>query len=242
MLQNMDIPSAFSEEEQKKATAAAEFLRMNAEDALRDFEESSGATDEDRTFKTSFITLIDTYCADPELAEGQVSRFLSMLPKSGNRIANAFVAHAILLTTRNALREKVGIEIDMVEEAERGKEQGRDVRDASIRESAGYTNDGDVAESALTDAAQEQNITDNDIGESAAEDVSYVDRVKYISPAMTFLRQTRRLAEGICNHCAADAALLQRAALTPQEENPSILQRHIQRLMAQVEPVRDEDK
>ena len=186
--------------------------------------------------------LITKYCGDPHFAERLVGEYLADLPTHDELVTRAFILFKVLITTRSDLADIVGMELDMLEEAESGK-QDKAVDNDEIRNSAGYGADVDsnVADSFKSDAAKEQNISDFDVGRSASEDVTYRDQTAFISPQYTFKAQTERLARGIVDHCLAsgDIQLLVKAGL---EKDPTRIGQQIMRIVTQLEPPRDEGK
>jgi hypothetical protein len=187
--------------------------------------------------------LINRYCTDAELAKKQVTTYLGELPSNDELVARAFTLYELLLSTRNDLADIVGLEKELLEEAAKGKGE-KAVDDDRIRESAGYDDvtDEEVAESSKTDRAKEDKVTDADIGKSALDEVTYVDRTMSSSPAVTFMVQTRRLAREIVDHCLnnGDVYLLVEAGLV--REDPKALGKQIMDITDKLEPPRDEDK
>ena len=133
--------------------------------------------------------LINNYCTDPEFAEQQVSAYLADLPSSEELVMRAFILFQILVSTRDTLKEITEMEFDVQKEIRKAEESGPAVDNEAIRKSAGFSDkiDREVAEESKTDKAKENDVTDEDIGESASQDVSYEDATANASPYITFV-------------------------------------------------------
>ena len=193
--------------------------------------------------RMTLADLINRYCIDTDLAHGLVTDYLRSLPSHTELVARAFILYTLLVSTRDELARILGIEHELLAEAARGS-QNKPVDDEAIRESAGYdkATDRNVAESSKTDSAAQYNITDDDIGGSALEGVTYQDRTAHVSPVQTFLQETKRLMVGICGHCAQnyDVFLLEQAGII--KENPGKLTAQILAFTDRLTPPRDEDR
>jgi len=229
----MDAASQFTEGYITTAQGGADVFYIDAaQTAVADFAEGLSLTD-----------LINCYCTDPELAKKQVAEYLANLPTNEELVMRSFILFELLKSTRNELADMVGLEKELLAEAARGGED-KSVDDTAISESAGYSDeiDSDVADSSKTDAARQNNVSDEDIGISASEDVSYVDRTVSMSPALTFMIETRRLANGICKHCMQSGDILLQVEAQIAKENPEVITEQILELTENLEPPRDEER
>lgn len=191
----------------------------------------------------SITAVIRDYCNDPDTAQTVVDGFVNDLPTNDEKVMRAFILYELLISTREELADIVGQDMRELDEAARSR-QNKTVDDKAIRESAGYSDkiDEEVADSHKTDRAQELNITDDDVADSASEGVTYQDKTAMNSPLIAFLKSTRNLAHGIVDHCLQndDVQLLIDAEVV--DISPKQLVWDIKRLTGRLEPPRDEDK
>jgi hypothetical protein len=149
------------------------------------------------TLRGTIVDIVNDYCADAENGTRQVLGLLEDLPTDENINQNAYLAWETLIQTVEALRI-----LTNNEEIERSAEDEDDtpkVDDVAIRKSAGYTNDEDVAQSSLQDTGKD--VTDDDIGKSAAEGRTFQDQLG-ATPAMSYRMNTRRLFRGVLDHAS----------------------------------------
>lgn len=180
----------------------------HSETVLRFFEEEANEVLGD--FRSELQNTISVYCHDPELAREGVDTFLQGLPHHLSKDIDGFIAWKMLQITGSVLRTLAG-DAKMLREGKdpiahvslTDDDKTPTVDDTKIRESAGYTQDEDVAESSLTDKAQEHRIGDEDIGESSRdENFVYEDRIEGISsPAECFRRATFNLFSHLITEC-----------------------------------------
>jgi len=223
------------------------FLWGEARDAVKHFVREQLGEEEGAkkgTFEDALRNLLDHYCSDHALATQQVGLFLEELPHNENKVQQAFFARQILEETRAALRAIVGVEEEIQQEATQSQQEGPAVDNEAIRKSAGFTNDTEVADSSKTDLARSEGITENDIGESAREGVTYQDQTPIVSRYLTFRKALLRLLSGIFVN-VRDAQLLERAGIVPSPGHPERaqeLQQRIIMLAQELRPPSDDDE
>ena len=174
-----------------------DFFEEEAKDALDDFREQLENT-------------VSVYCHDAGLARDGVDAFLKNLPHHPQREIDGFVAWNMLQIIGSVLRKLTG-DAEMLREGKdpiahqslTDDDKKPTVDDATIRESAGYTQDEDVAESSLTDKAQDYRISDHDISSSSKdENFTYEDAFEHIpSPAECYRRATHYLFTHLISDC-----------------------------------------
>ena len=180
----------------------------HSETVLRFFE--AEADEKLGDFRGELEDTVSVYCLDPELARQGVDTFLRELPRHPSQDIDGFIAWKMLQTTELVLHTLVG-DAKMLREGKdpiahqslTDDDKKPTIDDTKIRESAGYTHDEEVAESSLTDKAQDHHIGDEDIEESSRdENFVYEDRIEGIpSPAECYRRATFKLFQNLIAAC-----------------------------------------
>lgn len=182
------------------------------------------------SFENDLDHVVRTYCTDIDLAERGVNGFLDDLPRHETPQIDGFIAWKMLHLSARVLSKYVK-EAELLREGKdpisseslTSEDKTPTVDDKAIRDSAGFHNDQDVANSSLTDKAQDFGITDDDIGSSSRdENFVYKDSVLNVpDPATVYRRATRYLFATIIQSCLGTPppkrleALIQNQVVSP---------------------------
>ncbi|MBI3336331.1 hypothetical protein HYZ98_02060 [Candidatus Peregrinibacteria bacterium] len=177
--------------------AVQDFFKKEADDAVG-------------SFGDDLNTLVSQYCMDPGLARTSVDGFLSDLPRHSDPHVDGYIAWTMIqqsaeILARYAREAQLLLEgkDPIAHDSLTPEDKTPAVDDNAIRESAGLDKDDEVADSSLTDKAQEFDITDDDIGRSArGENFVYKDPIFNVpDPATVYRRATRHLFSTIITQC-----------------------------------------
>lgn len=162
------------------------------------------------SFTDDLDNLVGKYCMDFDLARSSVEGFLNDLPRNKAPNIDGFIAWKMLHGSA-AILAKYAKEAQLLlehkdpiaNESLDPKDKTPTVDDNAIRDSAGFRNDQEVADSSLTDKAKEFEITDNDIGSSSRdENFVYKDQIfNTPDPATVYRRATQYLFSTIIQQC-----------------------------------------
>lgn len=162
------------------------------------------------SFESDLDNVVRTYCTDIDLVEKGVNGFLNDLPQHKALHIDGFIAWKMLHRSASILAKYAKEALLLREgkdpissESLTPEDKTPTVDDKAIRDSAGFHNDQEVADSSLTDKAQQFEITDNDIGKSSRDDnFVYEDQIFNVpDPATVYRHATKYLFSTIIKQC-----------------------------------------